>query len=88
MTDGIKPYNSLRSVSFTGWIKYFDHMESFFAIFGSTIEYLSLNIETRYYILHGKQFEQALLEKMPNLLSLDLIIFSGEICIQNHCLCH
>ncbi|CAF0809366.1 unnamed protein product [Rotaria sp. Silwood1] len=75
-TNGVKPCNKLRSVTFTGWIKYFNHMENFFATFGSTIEYLSMNIDSRYYLFDGKQLEHRLLDKMPRLSSLDLIIFS------------
>ncbi|CAF4298034.1 unnamed protein product [Rotaria sp. Silwood2] len=75
-TNGVKPCNKLRSVTFTGWIKYFDHMKSFFATFGSTIEYLSMNIDTRYYLFDGKGLEHGLLDKMLRLSSLDFIIFS------------
>ncbi|CAF1210800.1 unnamed protein product [Rotaria sp. Silwood1] len=75
-TNGVKLCNKLHSVTFTGWIKYFEHMESFFATFGSTIEYLSMNIDCRYYLFDGKRLEHGLLEKMPRLSSLDLIIFS------------
>ncbi|CAF4510454.1 unnamed protein product [Rotaria socialis] len=72
----VKPCSKLRSVTFKGWIKYFDHIESFFATFGSTIEYLSMDIDCRYYVFNGKKLEHVLLDKMPCLSSLDLIIFS------------
>ncbi|CAF1569609.1 unnamed protein product [Rotaria magnacalcarata] len=72
----VKPCSELRSVTFQGWIKYFDHIESFFATFGSTIEYLSMDIDCRYYVFNGKQLEHVLLDKMPCLSSLHLIIFS------------
>lgn len=75
-TQGVKPCNELVSVTFRGWIKYFDHLESFFDTFGSTIEYLSMNIDHRYYVYDGKQLEKRILNKMPRLSSLDLIIFS------------
>jgi hypothetical protein len=66
----------LHRVTFTGCTKYFDHLECFFAIFGSTIEYLSLNIDLMYFIIDGKRLEYELLNKMPCLSSLDLIIHS------------
>ena len=72
-----KPCNTLRSVTFTGWIKYYDHLESFFAIFGSTIECLTLNIHLMYDTFDGKRLERGILNKLPRLLSLDLIIFSA-----------
>jgi hypothetical protein len=76
-TNGVKPCNTLRSVTFTGWIKCFDHLESFFATFGSTIEYLTLNIHLMYYTVDGKRLENGLLKKTPRLSSLDLIVFSA-----------
>lgn len=75
-TQGVKPCNELVSVTFRGWIKYFDHLESFFDTFGSTIEYLSMNIDHKYHVYDGKQLEKRILNKMPRLSSLDLIIFS------------
>ncbi|CAF0967212.1 unnamed protein product [Didymodactylos carnosus] len=75
-TSEIKPCRSLHSVTFTGWIKYFDHMKSFFTNFGSTIECLSLNIDLMFLTVDGKGLEQGLLDKMPRLSSLDLIIHS------------
>ncbi|CAF1462369.1 unnamed protein product [Rotaria sordida] len=75
-TKGIKSCNTLHSVTFTGWIKYFDHMEMFFATFGSTIESLFLNIDLMFRGVDGKRLEQSLLDKMPRLSSLDLIIHS------------
>jgi len=74
--NGVKPCSTLRSVTFTGWIKYFDHMESFFTTFGSTIEYLSMDIDFRYHTIDGTRLEHGLLDKMPRLSSLDLNIFS------------
>lgn len=68
--------HALRRVTFTGCTKYFDHLENFFAIFGSTIEYSSINIDLMYYIIDGKRLERELLHKMPCLSSLDLIIHS------------
>ncbi|CAF4698422.1 unnamed protein product, partial [Rotaria sp. Silwood1] len=44
-TKGIKSCSTFHSITFTGWIKYFDHMDMFFANFGSTIESLFLNID-------------------------------------------
>jgi len=67
---------TLRRVIFTGCTKYFDHLECFFATFGSTIEYLSINIDLIYYIIDEKRLERELLDKMPCLSSLDLIIHS------------
>jgi hypothetical protein len=77
-TNGVKPCNTLRSVTFTGWIKYFDHLKSFFATFGSTIERLLINICLMYYTVDGTQLEHAFLDKMPRLSSFDLIIFSEQ----------
>jgi hypothetical protein len=74
--EQITSSNTLRRVTFTGSTKYFDHLESFFANFGSTIEYLSINIDLIYYIIDGKRLERELLDKMPCLSSLDLIIHS------------
>ena len=68
--------NTLRRVIFAGSTKYFDHLEIFFATFGSSVEYLSMNIDLMYYIIDGKRFERELLDKMPDLLALDLIIHS------------
>jgi hypothetical protein len=73
---GVTACSTLRCVSFTGYTKYFDHMESFFATFGSTIESLLMNIELMYYTVDGKQLEYGLLDKTPRLSSLDLIIHS------------
>jgi hypothetical protein len=75
--NGVKPCNTLRSVTFTGSIKYFDHFQSFFATFGSTIEFLSINIYLMYYTIDGTRLERELLDKMPHLSSFDLIIFSA-----------
>jgi hypothetical protein len=75
-TEEIISNNTLRRVTFTGSTKYFDHLESFFSTFGSTIEYLSINIDLMYYIIDGKRLEQEVLVKMPCLSSLDLIIHS------------
>jgi hypothetical protein len=52
-------------------------LESFFATFGSTIEYLSLKIHLMYFTVDGARLERALLDKMPRLSSLDLLIFSA-----------
>ncbi|CAF3822933.1 unnamed protein product [Rotaria sordida] len=78
-TNGVKPCNKLHSVTFTGWIKYFVHLESFFDTFGSTIEYLSLNIDSQYHLFDGKRLEHGILDKMPRLSSLNLIIFSSLV---------
>lgn len=69
--------NTLRRVTFTGCTKYFEHLERFFTIFGSKIESLSMNIDLMYYLIDGKRFEQEILIKMPDLLTLDLIIHSS-----------
>ncbi len=68
--------NTLRRVTFTGSTKYFDHLKIFFATFGSTIEYLLINIDLMYCIIDGKRLERELLDKMPCLSSFDLIIHS------------
>jgi len=75
--NGVEPCKTLRSVTFTGWIKYFDHLESFFSTFGSTIEYLLLDIHLMYFTVDGTRLERGLLDKMPRLSSLDLIIFAA-----------
>jgi hypothetical protein len=76
IVDQITSSNTIRRVTFMGCTKYFDHLESFFARFGSTIEYLSINIDLMYYIIDGKRLERELLDKMPCLTSFDLIIHS------------
>ncbi len=53
---------TLCRVTFTGSTKYFDHFEIFFATFGSTIKYLSINIDLMYYIIDGKRLERELLD--------------------------
>lgn len=77
--NSVTPSKTLRSVTFMGWIKYFDHLETFFAVFGPTIEYLSLNINLRYRAIDGSQLEQAVLNKLPRLSSIDLIIVSSLV---------
>ena len=72
--------NTLNRVIFTGCTKYFHHLEKFFLKFGSTIKYLTINIELIYSIIDGKRFENEVLNKMPCLLSLNLIIHSIAIC--------
>ena len=66
----------LKHVTFTGSTKYFDHIENFCSLFGSTIEYFSLNLDLIYYIIDGKRLERELLDQMPHLSSLDLILHS------------
>ncbi len=75
-TNGVKPCQTLRAVTFTGWIKYFDHLESFFSTFGSTIEYVFLDISLIYLMVDGTRLERNLLDKMPRLTSFNLNIFS------------
>lgn len=75
-SNGVQPCKTLRTVTFTGWIKYFDHLESFFATFGSTIECLSLKIRLMFLAVDGTRLEHRLLDKMPRLESLNLNIFS------------
>jgi hypothetical protein len=77
ITNGVKPCNTLRSVTFTGYIKYFDHLGSFFDTFGSKIECLTLKIHLMYHKVDGKQLEQQILDKIPHLTTLDLMIFSA-----------
>ncbi|CAF0916147.1 unnamed protein product [Rotaria sp. Silwood1] len=72
---------TLHRVTFTGCTKYFEHVEHFFTIFGSTIKCLTIHIDLMYYIVDGKRLEQELLSKMPCLSLLDLIIHS----IMTHC---
>lgn len=72
----IEGYNTLQRVTFTGCTKYFVHLEIFFTTFGSTIKYLTINIDLMYYTVDGKRLEHGLLNKMPCLSSLDLIIHS------------
>jgi hypothetical protein len=74
--EGVVSIPTLRRVTFTGCTKYFDHLETFFTMFGSTIEYLFINIDLMYYIIDGKRLEHGLLDKMPCLSSFDLIIHS------------
>ena len=68
--------HSLTRVIFTGSTKYFDHIETFCALFGSTIEYFSINLHLIYYIIDGKRLERELLDQMPRLVSLNLIFHS------------
>jgi len=77
--EGLSSYNTLQRVTFTGCTKYFDHLETFFATFGSTIQYLTINIDLMYYTVDGKRLEHGLLNKMPCLSSLDLIIHSTAV---------
>lgn len=74
--NGVQACKSLRTVTFTGWIKYFDHLEMFFDTFGSSIEQLSLEILLMHRIVDGTQLEHNLLDKMPRLSSLQLNISS------------
>ncbi|CAF4635473.1 unnamed protein product, partial [Rotaria sp. Silwood2] len=56
-TKGIKSCSTFHSITFTRWIKYFDHMDMFFANFGSTIESLFLNIDLMFLTVDGKRLE-------------------------------
>ena len=73
------PCDVLRRVTFTGCTRNFDHVESFFASFGSTIEYLSINLDLLYCTVDGYELEDALLNKMPRLSNLNLIIHSTAV---------
>ena len=70
----------LRRVTFKGTTKYFDQLECFFTIFGSTIESLSIHIDLMYYTVDGQRLERSLLKNMSRLSSFDLIIHSNATC--------
>ena len=73
------PCDVLRRVTFTGCTRNFDHVESFFGSFGSTIECLSINLDLLYCTVNGHELEDALLNEMPRLSSLNLIIHSTAV---------
>jgi hypothetical protein len=65
----------LRSVTFTGYSRYFHELDRFFEAFGSTIESLTLNLRIITPRPDGIDLERDLLNKMPRLSSLDLVIY-------------
>ncbi len=69
------PCKTLRSITFTGYSRYFDALDRFFVAFGSTIESLTLNLKIISCRLDGIDLERDLLNRMPRLSSLDLLIY-------------
>lgn len=71
--------SNLRHVTFIGTTKSFDQFNLFFAVFGSTIETLSLQIDMMFNVVNGQDLEKHLLNNLPRLSSLNLILHSSAV---------
>jgi len=71
--DIINPCKMLCDVKITGEVKQNDELNKFFTIFGSTIKFLTLNVEIKN-DEHHIQFNYDIFDKMPLLSSFNFII--------------